>query len=133
MSAFVDTSVVLRYLTGEPPVLDEAARIIEADDALLVSDVVLLEAAYVLASVYRVPRAEIIDHLIALVQRPNIGTFGFDKALVVEGLLLCRPSRRVSIGGAMIWAAARSAGDGVVYSFDRRFPSSGIEVRQSRR
>lgn len=133
MSAFVDTSVVLRYLTGEPPVLDEAARIIEADDALLVSDVVLLEAAYVLASVYRVPREEIIDHLIALVQRPNIGTFGFDKALVLEGLLLCRPSGRVSIGDAMIWAAARSASDGVVYSFDRRFPSSGIEVRQSRR
>lgn len=43
---------------------------------------------------------------------------------------MCRPSGRVSFGDAMVWAAARSAGVEVVYTFDRRFPSVGIEVRR---
>ena len=133
MSGFLDTSVVVRYLLGSPPhMFEEAANIIDGKDNLRITDVVLAETAYVLTSVYRVPRATVVDRLLALVQRRNITPFGLNKGAVLQALLLCQPSGRVSFADAMIWAAACSSPDKVVYSFDRRFPGKGIEVRRER-
>jgi len=53
-----------------------------------------------------------------------------DKRLVERGLLFCRGSGRVSFSDAMLWAAARAATGGIVYTFDERFPEDEIEVRQ---
>jgi len=132
LSGFLDTSVIVRYLTGDPPELaEQAANIIDKLDDLLVTDVVLTETAYVLTSVYQVPREVTVDHLIAFLQRENISPFALDKSLVLHALLLCRPSGRVSFADAMVWAAARSAGNKVIYSLDKRFPSDGLEVRQT--
>ena len=132
MSALLDSSMVVRYLTGDPPHLaDASARVIDGDDPLLITDVVLVEAAYVLRSEYDVPREAIVDHLIALLRKANIDVFRLDTHLVIEALRLCRPSGRVSFGDALIWAAARSEPDPIVYSFDRRFPDEGITVLQS--
>ena len=131
MSDFLDTSVVVRYLTGDPPEsAEQAAKIIDEVDDLLVTDVVLTETAYVLTSVYQVPREVAVDHLIAFLQKENISPFALDKSLVLHALLLCRPSGRVSFADAMVWAAARSAGSQVVYSLDERFPGDGMEVRR---
>ena len=99
-------------------------------DDLLITDVVLTETAYVLTSVYQVPREIVVDHLMAFLQKENISPFALDKSLVLQALLLCRPSGRVSFADAMGWAAARSSGSRVVYSLDRRFPGDGIEVRR---
>jgi len=131
LSGFLDTSVVVRYLTGDPPEsAEQAAKIIDGVDDLLITDVVLTETAYVLTSVYQVPREIVVDHLIAFLQKENISPFALDKSLVLLALLLCRPSGRVSFADAMVWAAARSAGSRVVYSLDKRFPGDGIEVRR---
>ena len=133
MSAFLDTSVVVRYLTGDPPELAErAASIVDGVDELQVTDVVLTETAYVLTSVYQIPRDVVVDHLIAFLQKQNVSPFGLDKGLVLQALLLCRPSGRVSFADAMVWAAARSAGGELVYSLDERFPADGLEVRRKR-
>jgi predicted nucleic acid-binding protein len=131
LSGFLDTSMVVRYLTGDPPELaEQAARIIDSEDGLQVTDVVLAETAYVLTSVYRVPRDVVVDHLIAFLQKENIAPFALDKGVVLQAMLLCRPSGRVSFADALVWAAARSAGSRVVYSLDERFPSDGLEVRR---
>lgn len=131
MSGFLDTSVVVRYLTGDPPDLaDRAARIVDGDIDLQIDGVALVEAAYVLSSVYQVPRHSVVDHLVALVQKRNITLFGLEKQTVVQALLLCRPSGRVSFADAFIWAAARESRGRVVYSFDARFPRYGVEVRR---
>lgn len=131
MSGFLDTSVIIRYLTGDlKDMADEAARIIDGVEELMVTDVVLTETAYVLTSVYGLPRAVIVDHLNGLLRRENISTFGLDKGLVLQALLLCRPSARVSFADALVWAAARSSGQDTVYSFDERFPEDGLEVRR---
>ena len=128
---FIDTNVVVRYLTNDPPDQAEIARAIvnEAGD-LWITDVVLNETAYVLRNRYAVGREGIVDQLMDFVHKPNILIYGLDKDLVIQGLMMCRPSGRVSFGDAMVWAAARSAGAGVVYTFDRRFPSVGIDVRR---
>ena len=60
----------------------------------------------------------------------NISIYGLNTGTVLQALLFCRPSHRVSFGDAMIWAAARSSGATIVYSLDDRFPSEGIEVRR---
>lgn len=131
MSGLLDTSVIVRYLTGDPPELaEQAAGIIDEVDGLLVTDVVLTETAYVLTSVYQVPREVVVDHLIAFLQKENIAPFVLDKSLVLHALLLCRPSGRVSFADAMVWAAARSASNKVVYSLDERFPGDGLELRR---
>ncbi len=134
MSGFLDTSVVVRYLTGEPRELAEkAARIIDSKEELWLTDVVITEIAYVLTSVYRIPRETVVDYLIPFIQKRNMTVFGLDKSLVVEGLLLCRSSNRVSFADALLWTVARSGAEKVVYSFDERFPTEGIDLRRSRR
>ena len=127
---FIDTNVVVRYLTGTPPEqAEEATRIIETR-SLQIPIVVFTETAYVLASQYQFSRERAIDGLISLVLRDNTSVYSMDKDLVLQALRMCRPSGRVSVADAMIWAAARSAGARVIYTFDRRFPSEGLELRQ---
>lgn len=131
MSAFVDTSVLVRYLTGDPPeMLPAARRIVDETESLVLTGVVLAETAFVLQSFYRVPRQHIVDTLVELLRKSNLRTHGMDKDVVIHAVLLCRPSGRVSFADAMLWAAARSVGAAsTVYSFDERFPAEGVEVR----
>lgn len=128
--AFLDTNMVIRYLTGQPrEQADRADSIINGVRYLLVSSVVLVETAYVLRTQYRVSRESIIDQLMDLVQRENILVYAIDKDLALQGLRMCSPSGRVSISDAMIWAAARTAGATAIYTFDQRFPDDNIELR----
>ncbi len=131
MPAFLDASVLLQYLTDDPPAIAErAARLIESEADLEITETALIETAYVLLRTYGLARADIIDVLIDLLQRENVTVHQLEKRLVITALLLCRPSGRVSFDDALIWAAARQAGASPVYTFDRRFPADGLDVRQ---
>ena len=133
MSGLLDTSMLVRYLTGDPPELAErASQVIDQEDGLLVSDVVIAETAYVLTSVYKVPREVVVDSLILFIQKQNIRPFALEKDSLLQALLLCRSSGRVSFADALVWAAARSTETLVVYSLDERFPRHGVEVRAGR-
>ncbi len=133
MSGLLDTSMVVRYLTGEPQDLaEQASQIIDKEEDLQVSDVVIAETAYVLTSVYKVPREVVVDYLILFFRKRNIHPFTLDKDNLLQALLLCRPSGRVSFADALVWAAARSTEEKVVYSLDERFPRDGVEVRDKR-
>lgn len=130
VSALLDTSVIVRYLTGEPAVLaDRAAAILDGEADLGVTDVVIVETAYVLLSVYEVPRHEVVDHLIALLRKRNVHPLGPTGDRMLEALLLCRPSGRVSFADAMTWAVARECKIPRIYTFDGRFPEDGIELK----
>lgn len=129
MSGFLDTGMVVRYLTGDPPDLAErAAQVIDRVGSLQITDVVLAETAYVLTSVYRVSRSVVVDHLVAFLQKQNISPYALEKGLVLQALLLCKPSGRVSFVDALVWAAARSSRSKLVYSLDKRFPADGLTV-----
>ena len=122
----------MHYLIGSPEHLSERAKaILDNEPVVTVTGVVLAEIAYVLRSVYEVPREEIVDSLVDLLQKQNMRIHGAPKDITIAGLLLCRPSGRVSFADALLWAAARSAGnDAVFFSFDARFPSAGIVLKQ---
>ncbi len=130
MSGFLDTSMVVWYLVRDvPDMADRAATIIDSDEDLLISGVAFAEIDHVLRSVYNLPREAVIEHLMAFVGKRNMHCHRLDKGTVLEALLMCRPSGRVSISDALIWAAARTSGQNLVYSFDARFPTDGIEVK----
>jgi predicted nucleic acid-binding protein len=128
---FLDASVLLRYLVEDTPAHTERARrLIDDKNPRVVTETALLETAYTLTKQYHIPREKAVDTLIDLVQKSNIVIHHFNKPTVIAALLLCRPSGRVSFGDALIWAAAREAGPSVIHSFDRRFPSEGIDLRE---
>ncbi|MBI3743577.1 MAG: PIN domain-containing protein [Chloroflexi bacterium] len=130
MTAYLDTSVLVRYFMRDVEDLARIAlRIVEQDQPLLVTPVVLAETAHVLLRNYGLPRAIVVESLRELVENPNISVPGIDKGWLHEALALCQPSGRVSIPDALTWAQARSSGTRRVYSFDARFPSDGLEIR----
>lgn len=130
-SGFLDTSVAIRYLVADDPILAERARrIIDGDAVLWLTDGTLAEIAHVLIRIYGIPRAAVVDELIAFIRRPNVRLHGLDPLLAAQALLLCRPSGRVSFADALLWAAARTAGAAAIYTFDERFPADGLAIRR---
>lgn len=131
MSGVVDTSMIVRYLTGDPPDLAEvSAEMIDGVAPLLVTDVVIVETAYVLMSVYEVPRAAVVDGLIALLSKANIDTFRLGKDLALEALMHRRPAGRVSFADALVWGAGRSQANAAVCSLDEGLSDQGLAVMQ---
>ena len=124
----LDTSVVVRYLTDDPPEMAaRAALLIDSRTPLTVSNLVLVESAYVLTSVYGIDRAEVAEALAALMLRSNVECPHLSVALVVRALQLAGQPGRVSFVDALIWGGARQA-EAPVATFDRRFPTEGLEL-----
>ena len=128
---FLDTNLVVRYLTNDQPEMARrAARLIDSSQVLQITDVVIAETGFVLTSVYKIGREAVIDSLLAFLQKSNVAIYGLDKDAVLHALILCGPSKRVSFADAMLWAAAHSAGGSAVYTLDDRFPADGIDIKQ---
>jgi predicted nucleic acid-binding protein len=128
-TALLDTSVIVRYLTDDPPVMAEAAaRLIDSEQPLIVSELILAETAYVLSSVYEIPREAVVDALSAFIQRRNIRLLHLSKPLALDALRLCRGSKRHSFADVLLWAEARQGAVERLYTFDDRFPAVGLEL-----
>jgi predicted nucleic-acid-binding protein len=125
--ALLDSSYIVRYLTDDPPEMaSQAAAAIDSEQPLWISEVILAESAYVLTSVYKVPRDMVVDSLISLIHRQNIRLTLIPKLLAVEALQLCRDSKRYSFADVLLWAEARHLQAKGIYTFDQRFPK-GID------
>ena len=128
---FLDANPVLRYLLGDHP--DHTPRsqaLSESERPFRLSIITLAEVGYVLTRVARVPRADAVDAMIELLNRENIEVHEVRTEIAIQALLLCRPSGRVKLGDAMLWAAASAAAPSRLWTFDERFPRDGIELRQ---
>ena len=116
MTAFLDTNVLVRHLTGDPPEqARRATRYLEHADTLLLPDLVLAEVAYVLESYYQAPRPQVAEALRAIL--------AFRAIRVVDGPLLLRAVELYEMQGldcadAYLVASAERTGIGVVASFD---------------
>jgi predicted nucleic-acid-binding protein len=117
VTAFVDTNILIRHLTGDPPHLAaRATRFLEQADELLLPDLILAEVVYVLESFYEVPRERV-----AAVARTILA---FDAITVVDRDLLLRAVElyevdRLDFADAYLVANAEVTGVGAVASFDR--------------
>ena len=117
VTAFVDSNVLIRHLTGDPP--DQAERatafLREAEELVLV-DLVVAEIVYVLESVYEVER----DRVAELVR----ACLGFPAVTVADRLLLMRTLElyehyRIHFAESYLAACAELSAVGAVVSFDR--------------
>jgi predicted nucleic-acid-binding protein len=117
VSAFVDTNVLIRHLTGDPPrQAARATRFLAEADELLLADLIVAETVYVLESFYEVGRARVAELVRAII--------GFDAVRVVDEELLLRAVEvyeidRLDFAEAYLVASAERSGVDAVASFDR--------------
>jgi predicted nucleic acid-binding protein len=115
--AFVDTNVLVRHLTGDPPDLAaRATRFLRDADELLLADLILAETVYVLESFYELERPRVAELARAIV--------AFGPVQVIDVNLLLRAVEvyeldRLDFAEAYLVASVEQSGVGVVASFDR--------------
>ena len=130
MAALLDTSVIVRYLTLDPPAQGAVAQtLIDGGDAFAIPSVALVESAFVLTRLYGIDRDVVVRLLVDLLGKSNLSVPEMPKTLAIQALSLCLGSGRVSFADALLWAAARASREAVIFTFDRRFPSSGVDVK----
>ncbi len=117
MTAFVDTNILVRHLTGDPP--DMAARAtayLEAESELLLTDLVAAETVYVLESFYEAPRRQVAQALRSLLAFGSVASV--DPALLLRAAEVYE-SDRIDFAEAYLVACAETTGVAKIASFDR--------------
>ncbi len=122
-----DTSVLVRYLVGTPAAqARRAARLIDGETEIGVSPVALAECAHVLRTQYEVAQGDILDGLIALVQRQNVRVLGMRTDVLVGVLVRARQLPGRPIPDALIVAASLAADALPLATFDREQRRYGV-------
>jgi predicted nucleic-acid-binding protein len=117
LSAFVDTNVLVRHLTGDPP--DMAARAtayLGTERELLLTDLGVAETVYVLESFYETPRDQVAQAVRSLVAFASI--LCVDRALLLRAIEVYETDR-IDFAEAYLVACAETTGVSKVASFDR--------------
>ena len=128
MTAFLDTNILIRHLTGDPPEqAARATRYLEQAGELLLPDLILAEVAYVLESFYEVPRDQVADTLRAVLAFPSIRVLDAD---LLQRTVEVYQHHRLDFADAYLVASAERTGAGVVASFDRAIDRVGTVRRE---
>jgi len=115
--AFIDTNVVVRHLTQDPPTQGAAATaFLAAAEELLLTDLVLAEIVYVLESFYKVPRRHVAEMARSVVTFPAIAT---DDEMVLMRAIEVYATDRLDFAEAYLVARAERSGIATIASFDR--------------
>jgi predicted nucleic-acid-binding protein len=117
LTAFVDTNVLVRHLTGDPADMAErATRFLRDADELLLADLIVAETVYVLESFYKSPRIQVADAMRSLIAMKNVVTV--DPALLLRAIEVYEV-HRIDFAEAYLVAQAESSGVLAIASFDR--------------
>jgi predicted nucleic acid-binding protein len=117
VTAFVDTNILVRHLTGDPPhMAARATAFVEAEAELLLTDLVAAETVYVLESFYEAPRDEVAEAVRSLVSFGSIVCV--DPALLLRAIEVYETDR-IDFAEAYLVACAESTGVAKIASFDR--------------
>ncbi len=117
MSAFLDTNVLIRHLTGDPPAqARRATALLERADELLVPDLILAEVVYVLESFYELGRQRVAELVRAIIAFPAI--IVADEPLLLRALEVYEVER-IDFAEAYLVASAEASGVETIASFDR--------------
>jgi len=127
MSAFVDTNVLVRHLTGDPPKMAaKATAFLDSTPGLLLVDLVVAETVYVLETFFEAPRGQIADAIRALIAFRSVVTV--DPALLLRAVEVYETARR-DFAEAYLVANAESTGVNKVASFDKTIDRVGTVER----
>jgi predicted nucleic acid-binding protein len=117
LSAFLDTNVLIRHLTGDPPAqARRATAFLERADELLLPDLLVAEVVYVLESFYEVKPKRVAELVRAVI--------AFPATVVVAEPLLLRALEvyevdRIDFAEAYLVASAEAGAVESIASFDR--------------
>ena len=125
---FIDTNILIRHLTGDPPEqAAQATRYLQQAEVLLLPDLILAEVAYVLESFYEMPRDQVADTLRAVLAFPAIRVVDAD---LLQRTVEVYQQHRLDFADAYLVASAERTGIGVVASFDRAIERVGTVRRE---
>jgi predicted nucleic-acid-binding protein len=119
VTAWIDTNVLVRHLTGDPPAMARRATRFLAAAApgeLLLADLVLAEVVYVLESVYELDRLAVAAAARAVVTFPAIAVE--DPQLLLRAVEVYE-NDRLDFAEAYLVASAERSGVRAVASFDK--------------
>jgi predicted nucleic acid-binding protein len=117
LTAFVDTNILVRHLTGDPePQAARATAFLASATELLLTDLITAETVSVLESFYETPRAQVAEAMRSLL--------AFDTIVCVDPALLLRAIEvyevdRIDFAEAYLVACAESTDVSTIASFDR--------------
>jgi predicted nucleic-acid-binding protein len=127
VTAFVDTNVLIRHLTGDPPELGRRATQFLTDaDELLLADLIVAEVVYVLESFYEVERRRVAELVRAILAFPAITVL--DQDLLLRAAEIYEIDR-IDFAEAYLVASAERSGCNTVVSFDRSIDRVGTVHR----
>lgn len=130
LTAFLDTNVLIRHLTGDPPALAARATALLAEPGpLLLADLVVAECVYVLESYYEVERDQVAELMRAAIALPSSETIDADTLLRA---LAIYEIDRLDFAEAYLVAQAEATGVSQVISFDRSIDRVGMVTRRER-
>jgi predicted nucleic-acid-binding protein len=116
VSAFVDTNILVRHLTGDPPEMAaQATAYLSSASELFLCDLVVVETVYVLESFYKSPREQTAEAVRSLVAFRSIITV--DAALLLRAIEIYETDR-LDFAEAYLVASAETTGINKVASFD---------------
>lgn len=117
MTAFVDTNILVRHLTGDPPAMAKRATAFLANQPeLYLADLIVAETVYVLESFYKAPRDQVANAMRSLIAMRSIITV--DPALLLRAVEVYEVDR-LDFAEAYLVACAETAGIGAIASFDQ--------------
>jgi predicted nucleic acid-binding protein len=117
LTAFLDTNVLIRHLTGDPPEMARrATAALAGGETHLLTDLVLAECVYVLESFYEVERARVAELMRAAIAMPHVGTV--DSTSLLRALEVYE-LERLDFAEACLVAQAEATQVREILSFDR--------------
>ena len=123
VSAFVDTNILVRHLTGDPPEMAvRATAYLRSESELLLIDLVVAETVYVLESFYEAPRDQVAGAVRSLLAFESVVCV--DPALILRALEVYEVDR-IDFAEAYLVACAESTTVATIASFDRSLDRVG--------
>jgi predicted nucleic-acid-binding protein len=117
MTAFVDTNILVRHLTGDPPAMAKrATAFLASQPELYLADLIVAETVYVLESFYKAPRDQVATAMRSLIASRSMITV--DPALLLRAIEVYEVER-LDFAEAYLVACAETAGIGAIASFDK--------------
>lgn len=117
MRAFIDTNIIVRHLTADPPEMAaRATRFLADASQLYLVDLIVAETVYVLESFYEAPRGQVAAAMRSLLSMDSVVTV--DPALLLRAIEVYEVDR-LDFAEAYLVACAETAGVGRVASFDQ--------------
>lgn len=131
--AYVDTTVILRFLTGDPPDMAAQARaLLEAVEqgelTLVIDEIVVAETVWVLQSFYGYPSHEIARVVQELLSHKGLEADDEPGLLAALNLFA---DKNVDFADALVAVHMGQRGIREIFSFDRHFDRVPDIIRQA--